>query len=220
MLAKHGLNWDHLYLLQVRNEEWTASQVAEFANFIEFLYDWVWEKENHDKQKVISRILDNNCFNILSSALIKCGRGLTCGIQSQLTIRVSDLMVYPCHRLGYEDFYCGQWVADEEKILRYENRNIELMMGISTIHKESLPMCTDCPINELCIGPCLGAQYESNGNMFAPIPSVCALTHALIVATIKSLKKMGIFNDILACVMPGIRRQLEYIEKEVFVNAK
>lgn len=217
---KHDIPWDCLYLLHVRNEEWNNKQIQELGNFIEWLWEWLWDKVDHNPERFMEQVSNNRCFNILTQQFTQCGRGLTCSIQNNLVVRVSDLAVYPCHRLGYNDLHYGYFVEDDEQLLRFVNKNIELHMAVSTIHKEALPMCSQCPINKLCIGPCLGACYESNNNMFAPIPSVCAISHMLGVASIKGLKKIGMYRHILEYVMPDFRTQILYLEEEVNLNVE
>lgn len=107
-------------------------------------------------------------------------------------------MVYPCHRTGYEHYYCGQFIQDETEILKYKNKNAELLISVYSVHKEGMPMCSQCPVNRLCPGQCLGACHESNNNLFVPIPSVCATVYALAAASIRSLMKYNAYTILLA----------------------
>lgn len=216
MMAKYDIPWESLYLLHVRNEEWNTDQIKSFQNFIEFLFDWVWnEKLEQNPQYLVNWLTMANGFNLLSQPLTTCGRGLTCGIQSQFTIRVSDLMMYPCHRLGYKDFYYGQMVDDEDTVLKFKSFNTELLISTYSMHKASLPHCAQCPINELCGGPCLGAQYESNQNMLAPIPSVCVIAHMIAATVMKCLKKYGAWNLMLDKLSDEHKKQYRYLEEEM-----
>lgn len=219
-MEKHDIPWDSIYLLQVRNEEWTQEQVLSLCDFVEFLFDYSWEKLGKDKDKLFHFITKGRGFNILSQMIGKTSRGLNCAIQTCLPIRVSDLMVYPCHRLGYKDFYYGQFIPDDEQILKYENKNVELMTAIFSVHKEALPYCTSCVVNKLCSGPCIGAQYESNKNMFVPIPTVCAMTHGLAFTIVKCLKKYDIFHKALNILDDTTIAQFQYLEGVIENNAK
>ena len=185
------LPWPGLYLLQVRNVEWTAKQIEDMRYFIEYLYKFAYEKFNGDRNQVTHWVIVDKGFNILSQPYSRTGRGLTCGIQSQMMFRVSDMKSYPCHRLGYKDFYFGEFVPDKDKVLRFKSQNVELQNMILPIHKENLPYCAQCPINHLCTGTCLGSQYESTNNILAPIPSVCALTYAMVIANLQCMRKYG-----------------------------
>lgn len=217
---KFDIPWDVLYLLHVRNEEWTAENVKDFQEFVEFLFDFAWEKLGKDPRALVDWIIDGKGFNLLGQPFVTVGRGLTCSIQNQFTVRVSDLMCYPCHRTGYKDFYFGQFVPDEIEILKYHNTNVELLLTTYGIHKNVMPYCMECPINNLCAGQCLGAQYESNGNLFVPIPSVCIVSHALVASCIKGLEKYHAYG--LLCEQLSNRTilaQLDYVKKEICNNA-
>ena len=213
MMAKYNIPWENIYLLHVRNQEWTDEELETLGKFMEHIYEFAWEKVGRDPQTLVDWILHGgNGFNMLSQPFGCISRGLGCGIQSQLTIRVSDLMTYPCHRTGYRDFYTGQFVPDEENILRFECKNVELLMATFGVHQRSFPHCAQCPINNICTGTCIGAQYESNRNLFAPIPSVCASIYKMILTNIKCLKKYGAWEIMKSSVNLDKIKQLEYLE--------
>ena len=220
-MAEHDISWDSLYLLQVRNEEWTKEQIEDLCDFLKYLYAFGWEKVNHNPHALVDWILKGQGFNILAQPFTTCGRGLTCGIQSQFTIRVSDLMMYPCHRTGYKDFYCGQMIeTNDDEVLRYKNMNAELLIATFSLHKESFPFCAECPINKLCTGTCLGAQYESNNNLLVPIPTVCELTYAMCITGMECLKKYEAWSILLENLDEGHLRQFQYLEGELKNNVK
>lgn len=212
-MEEYDLLWESLYLLQVRNEDWNTEQIKHCTDFIEHLYAFAWEKVGHDPSLLVSWILKGQGFNILGQPYTTCGRGITCGIQSQFGIRVSDLMVYPCHRLGYKDFYQGQFVDDDRTGLKFMCMNVESLVTTYTLHKESFPYCAQCPINKLCTGQCLGACYESNSNMFVPIPSVCALHHALALKGMECLKKYNAWGIMKNRMDLDHRGQFAFLEE-------
>ena len=127
-------------------------------------------------------------------------------------------MLYPCHRTGYKDFYFGQLVEDEDKVLKFNNINAELLTATYFAHREAFPYCSTCPIQHCCVGTCLGAQYEATRNLFVPIPSVCVIMYAVIATSIECLLKYGGYNYMLSSVNKDKVDELEYIRKEVFSN--
>ena len=215
MMAKYDIPWEAIYLLHVRNEEWTMEDIQDSNAFIEYLYEFAWEKVNHDPVLLVEWLLRGSGFNLLSQPYGSCGRGMTCGIQGQFTIRLSDMMMYPCHRLGYKDFWFGQFISDEKEILKFECSNVELLLATYSIDKKALPMCAQCPITDICGGTCFGAQYEATGNMLAPIPSVCALSHASIVTGMKCLKKYGAWNILWSRLTDEKKEQYLFLEELV-----
>ena len=215
MMEKYNIDWRHIYLLQVRNEEWNMEEIKGLQDFIEFLYDFAWNKCDQDPVKMSEFLINEMGFNLLAEPYNKCDRGLTCAIQSTLHIRASDLKIYPCHRLGYESFYCGELIPDDELVLKYKNNNIELFNLICGVHKTYLPHCTACVVRDNCIGPCLGANYESNKNMFVTPPTVCMVMHAIVATSVKMMKKYNLFNPLYDLIDKGTMAGLELVEKEI-----
>lgn len=207
------LPWDALYLLQVRNLEWNTQQIKDMQKFIMHLYKFVYEMCDGDRGEVVEQVIHQNVFNMLSQPFTTTGRGLTCGIQSQFIVRVSDMMAYPCHRTGYKDFYYGQFVPDPDKVLKLKCTNPEILCMTFSIHKEDQPYCAQCPINQMCTGQCLGAQYENNTNLLVPVPSVCALTYAMAIAGIQGMREYGSVGLLKASVNKTILNQINYLER-------
>lgn len=196
---KHDLKWTDIYLLQVRNMEWTDSQIKEFYNFIYFLCEFTYNKLKNNTSDFFNFILENRGFNILGQTLnSQTGKGLPCAIQTELTIKVSDLKVFPCHRLLYPDFEIGEYVEDNEEILKFKTKNASLGLTIYGMHSNIQPMCRKCEVNKICIGGCLGAQYEINGSMFIPIQSVCKLNSSLIMAILQFCKDNNIIEQLFS----------------------
>ena len=176
---KHDLHWSNLYLLQIRNKEWSSEENKEFYNFIKYLINWTWEKCGKDKEEYCRFLFKEDCgyyspgLNILRLPFVNNNRGYTCGIQSFLTIRTADMGMYPCHRLMYKDLKIGDFRRKEDGDLEFFTNNASLGLNIYGGNYKINPVCIRCPINELCAGGCLGSQYETNKSMIAPIPTVC-----------------------------------------------
>ena len=81
-----------------------------------------------------------------------------------------------------------------------------------------MPYCAECPINELCLGQCLGAQYESNKSLFVPIPTVCALEHAKLITALTKFEEYGVFNKILNVLTAYEIQQMQYLRREYIVK--
>lgn len=73
MYKKYEFNWEDLYLLEVRNYNWTEEKIKEYCNFIEFLMDYAWDFCEKDKEKFLKwMFVKNNVaagFNILSNTI-------------------------------------------------------------------------------------------------------------------------------------------------------
>lgn len=194
---KYGIPWDNIYLLEVRNAEWTEQQTADFGEFIRFLINFAWDKCNHNVTEYLDFINRGRGFNMLASSLGKIGRGIGCSVQSMIYIRLGDLTVSPCHRTMYPGFQTMKFKTLDDKVVGFEAINPELMLTTYHFESSEMPYCEDCAIQSVCSSGCLGAQLEVMGDMFTPIPTVCALQYTKIFAMADEYRKLGILDLIL-----------------------
>lgn len=193
---KYGIDWRQIYYLEVRNEEWTVEQTKHYAEFIKFLVRWAYEKAG-STEDFIHFLYKKRGFNILLSPLVSTGRGMPCSIQSCLCLRMGDLTVVPCHRTAYKFMETATARIEDGKLTGFDAKNTELWYAIQALDNKRYPVCERCTINNVCSGGCLGSQYESTGQLFSPIPTVCRLFHAKIAAIVEVATELGIFSDIL-----------------------
>lgn len=188
---KYGIGWHNIYLLEVRNIEWTKQQTNDYAKFIKFLVKWSYDKCGRDSAKFHDFLNRGRGFNILSSWSATLGRGLGCSIQSCVTVRVGDLGIVPCHRLAYKYMDAGRFVVDNDKIVGVEAENLDLWLMIQSFNSTVMSFCEHCTIKHLCNAGCLGSQYEATGDMFTPIPTVCRLAHVKVYTILETLRELG-----------------------------
>jgi len=212
---KYGLDWSRIYFLEVRNPEWTLDQTKEYAEFIKFMVRWSYDKVGRDKGRLVNFLTERHGFNILGNPFTQTGRGMPCSIQACLTLRLGDMMVIPCHRTAYKHMETASMVVEDGKIKGFDAKNIELWFSIQAITSEVYPYCEMCSIKHMCKGGCLGAQYEATGNLYAPIPTVCRLYHAKIVALIEVLTELDVFDYILRYVSTPKRIAFELIKTHI-----
>lgn len=220
MLKKHDIPWDNIYLLEVRNKEWGRNSILGFEGFIRFLIRWIFFVLCDGNAREFISFIFKRGFNILQSPLTTIGRGLGCSIQSTIHVRLGDLAIVPCHRTSYEPFVSGHFVVDDGRITGIRADNPELFIGIISMQSRSQPMCESCLIKYLCSGGCLGSQFETTGDLFSPIPSVCRLEHAKIKAMVTAYKELGVFDLICARVNPEKRYALNMLEEILNGNGR
>jgi len=196
MYEKYKIPWWWLYLLEVRNPEWSTHQIIEFMKFLNFLVKWSWNKCNRDPQKFVDFIFKLRGFNILN-IFSTCGRGMPCSIQSTLHLRLGDLAIVPCHRTSYPAFIAGYFKVKDNKIVGVKAHNIETYLTILTLDNRNLPLCENCMIRNTCSKGCLGSQYETTGDLFSPIPTVCLLEHAKVIAIAEALDEIGMLERLI-----------------------
>lgn len=215
MMEKYDIPWYCLYLLEVRNENWNVNSIHELEKFIEFLFEWTYDKLDRDKDRLYEFVIKDG-FNMLSSVVSRVPRGLTCSSQQLFCIRLGDLSVPPCHRTSYPQFMYGQFKpTEDENVLEFVPDNVEMMVTFYGLHRKTLNYCADCPVNHLCVGPCLGSNYESNRNLFTPTPTVCAMEQAKIRTIVKMFMKYGIYYDIYNIMSGPQKIQMKNLLKEI-----
>jgi len=199
MLKKHNIPWYRIYLLSVRNAEWSIQQTRDFHDFIEFLIKWVYDNPcNKDPKKYLDFLFKKRGFNILNGPLSTVGRGIGCSLQSQLFLRLGDLAIVPCHRTSYEHLILGHLKVEDNKIAGISAKNPELAVTKHSFSAKMFPYCETCLIRELCSFGCLGAQIETTGDLFTPIPTVCRQQHAKIRSMIKTYQELNMLDLILS----------------------
>ena len=201
MMAKHDIPWYILYLLEVRNANWSVEETKAFGDFYRFITRWAYLKCGEDKQK-FEQFIFKFGFNTIKGVFSTIGRGLGCSIQSMLYVRLGDLAIVPCHRLSYSPFIIGNLEPSCDKILEAKAKNIELLIALQSLDAKNLPYCESCVLNHLCSLPCLGSNYETTGDIFTPIPTVCQLEHVRVKAILEELNDIGILGQLLLRISP------------------
>jgi len=113
-------------------------------------------------------------------------------MQSTMQMRLGDLTTSVCHRAAYKAHNLWKFTTDDKEITGIESMNYNLAIAAASFDFRNSPFCSYCSIREFCTGQCLGAMYETNGDPFMPIPTVCALEHAKIAAILDELKELGL----------------------------
>ena len=214
---KFGIPPQALYLLEVRNAEWSKIQIKKFMDFIDFLISWTYRilcKKNADC--FIDFLFKKKGYNILLMPLTTIGRGMSCSIQSTLMVRLGDLAVIPCHRTSYPPFILGKFIVRDGQIAGIESKNPELMIGKIILDSKTFPICESCLLKYLCPKGCLGSQFETTGDLFSPIPTVCQLEHAEIYAMIKTYKKLNLYDKIYNIVNKNKKASLNLLEEMIY----
>ena len=203
-------------MLEVRNEYWHENEIADLIKFCDFLSDYMFKnvfKENKkDFLKYILNIKDKenypfsevgyNTLAIAGTGFIEGKDYFNCSIHNEISIRLGDLSIVPCHRLSYNDLLLGKFKIENNKITGLEAIN-PVMAVIKTRMKQSnLPHCANCDFIGVCTGFCLGNSYEISKNFLIPAKEVCQLYKAKISFLIYKYEKMGLWK-----VLPEIQNE-------------
>ena len=207
MLKKYKIPWTGVYLLEVRNDGWTIESVKKANEFWSFITEWTYNKvypEFNNNYDTIKHILKKSILNVFSLFSL-VGRGMGCSIQSSIQLRLGDLVCTPCHRTSYPQFNTWKFDVKDNEISGISALNSDLMFAIYTSSYRNFPYCQDCFIKNICPGGCLGSQYETTGDLFTPIPSVCLLEHGKFYSIIETFDKLGCTDTILKLVTKDVK---------------
>lgn len=208
--------FSNIYLLEVRNAEWSEEQIGDYMRFITFLIKWTFTNPcKKDINNYLNFLFKGRGYNILSNCLTTVGRGLGCSLQSCLYVRLGDLAIVPCHRQSYEQFLLGRFKVENNKVAGIEALDPELAIAEVTFDFKTQPQCEQCLIKNVCQGQCLGAMYEVTGDLFSPIPTVCLLERAKIIAMIKAYQDLKIFGAILGSINEKKKIALEQVANQI-----
>lgn len=175
------------YLLEIRNPEWKIEELRNLY-YSTRAYVLFQSKKYNFNHKILEETRNDN---ITTSIFGSIGRGMGCSIQSSIQLQLHDLSITPCHRLSYEGQIPGKFIIDDDGNFDLEVYNPELYIAIQATQASNLPLCNNCPINKLCSGPCLGSNFESTGEIFAPHPNVCLLEYVKTAGLIHGLDEIG-----------------------------
>lgn len=194
MNRKHGIGRDGFYLLSVRNAEWSSKDLAGMYDFVRFLVRYDYERHGQgDVNRYLEHMMrtPHGGYNILRSYLFASGGRLSCAIQSSIVIRAADLKIFPCHRTMYEHMQIAHMEEDSDGNIGIVADKALLGCAINGADFQKFPVCVRCPVKRFCVGPCLGSNYETNANLFVPIPTVCKLHARTIQAIMDGLDEIG-----------------------------
>lgn len=191
---KYNIPWYDLYLLQVRNKEWTREQDYELYKFIKYIIHYTWKKCNKNIEEYNNFLYGApKGLNILNWLGIEDNGKYSCSIQHELAIRLNDMKVFPCHRLMYPEFEIGQYNDN----MNLEAANVSLGVALPYLNPKDAPLCSNCDINEFCKKGCLGSQYETTKSILTPIPTVCLNYIYIFKALVDGFDEIGILNKMM-----------------------
>lgn len=205
--------WDmdifNLMMLEVRNADWTDESIKAYCDFMDYLIDKYLNDRCHG-----DKILFANCLaHIRNQQGIELGGYVPwafpetdtfagCTVATDLTVRVGDLAICPCHRTAYNKYLYGKFVVENDKIVDIEANNPQMAIKILMTNFETcINGCDKCEFNQYCLKGCYGSQLETMGDPFIPIPNVCKFFKAKNGHLLQKYKEMGII-DYLKTVTP------------------
>jgi len=184
-----------LYLLEVRNPNWTTLELGHLTDFIFHMTKRVFDIYGNNPADFVRSFLTGKSLNFYHPVLSSIGRGIGCSIQSCFTVRLGDLTIIPCHRIAATGQESGKFIVQDGEIVDIEPMSFYIHLAINSFKAENAFVCSHCPINSMCAFYCLGANFEFNNSLFIPVPTVCRMEHFKLKAMFKSFEHLGIWNE-------------------------
>lgn len=206
-----------LMLLEVRNDYWDEELIKKYYNGIleaaELDFKYLHHNSTLDFTDRFFHITDKwKHWNYHFISFPFENHRYTCSIQRSIQLRVADNAVVMCHRLQYPGMVAAILDFDSDEIKVKEAKNIDLFFKIKTTNPAaSSPKCYNCPIRDFCMKGCLGSQYESSGELFNPIDSVCSLLKERYRAMNAIGEKYGLYDSLKYFNLSD--KNLKYINK-------
>lgn len=202
-----------LYLLEVRNSEWTPEQNMHLFYLMRFIINYINKQAMDLGISVGEYIGQTRGFNLLVQPFTTIGRGLGCSLQSTLNISMNTMNLIPCHRTSYSQYTAGKFIFNEDGSYDIEPNNVEMYIAEQATVITDIAPCTGCPINSVCGGTCLGANYEATGDFFTVPPSFCRLSHAKLAGTVKGFEDIGYLDYYLQNATKQKKSAIKFIQK-------
>lgn len=180
---KYELNF-HQYsmFLEVRDNNWTDNKIYSYLDYLNFSVDYLFESYFKDdpvgllKTMLNIDTVDNG--NYINIQITRQSARMSCTVDRIICIRLGDLSWVPCHRTSYDPFVYGTFQVQDNKIQNLIAKNVILPASIYSLGYKGHPKCDICPIADLCLRGCYGAQFEANKDLFYPCETVCNLFFA------------------------------------------
>ena len=185
-------------MLEVRDDNWSKEDIDNYIKFLDHVITWKLENVFHwdipGFSQYIANIRSYKRFSNSNIALYVHNWKLDCTVQKTLFIRLGDLAIVPCHRTCYPENIYG-YIKFSGSTYDVEAKNVSLMSKVyMSIPNTDYPVCKDCVYNILCPKGCLGAQYESNKDLFKPCNTVCDMYKAKIDFLVEKYTELGVFD--------------------------
>lgn len=196
------------YWIEARNDEWSDEDIEEFIKLMDFMitdrirlcHNSISETAYHlfkgdGKSGTIQKMNHPDYLNITCDPTDPREQ-IGCSISGLFCITLNNLAFVPCHRTTYIQFRGGNFTQDENGVINGVNPgNVIGLINAKMMPSSSAPQCVFCPYLALCRRGCLGAQFESTGELYQPCVSVCKLSKRYLSFICYKYDELGILKS-------------------------
>lgn len=232
-MEKWDMDPSKIMMLEVRNADWTDESIQAYCEFIDYLIEEYFQKNCKGDVELFTRNLfnfrgghDEKLSGYIPWAFPQSDTFIGCTCATDLSIRLGDLAIVPCHRTAYNKYLYGKFKVENDKIVGIEANNPQMAVKIlmSNFNLASFG-CDTCVYNDYCLKGCFGAQYEELGDPFFPVPNVCKFFKNKYDFLLNKYTKMGVIDYLKTCTKyeqnyNNIAHFLEYYRRWEEQNGK
>ena len=203
----NNAEFSHLlpYWLEARNDDWDRKSITEMLKLLDYMIkdrlkdcgddlDEFTKHIFHSPDAKLAPLEYSDLINITLDEDLHKYESAQCSLSHLTCITLNNLNLVPCHRLNYLQFRGGQFIVKDNKITGIEALNPVVYIVAKNKPEMKAPYCSHCDFKVLCKKGCCGAQYESSGELFLPIESVCILEQNMICFLVETYNNMGVLD--------------------------
>lgn len=219
---EYEMDITNLMMLEVRNNDWTDENIDAFCDYLKFEIEYLLHNFCHDDIQLFANRLfgvrDTHGWQFggyLNFGFPRADTFMGCTIATDLTVRLGDLAICPCHRTAYNKLLYGHFVVQNNEIIDITANNPQ--MAIVTLMQNQLGGvlgCDSCLWQSICLKGCFGSQYETMNDPLIPIPSVCHFFDRKYSFLIDLYEKMGVIDYLRTFT----HKELNYLDIRDFLT--
>ena len=201
-LRRYDMNPDKMMLLEVRNNDWTPETIKAYNEFNELMAKRYLHEECHDDIKLFANrlfamrdIKGTAPTGYVPWAWPACDSFIGCTAGVDMTVRLGDMAICPCHRTSYNKYLYGHFVIENDKIVDIKANNPQMAVKIlMTNFNNGSYGCDTCLYIRYCLKGCYGSQIENMGDPCVPVPVVCDFFKAKYSHLLKIYEEWGVID--------------------------
>lgn len=195
---KYDMEYSRVVMcLEVRNNTWTDENIEDFKKLQDFLFNYEFSKFNSPIKYLMYNLNDEDystdkCY--MQQLLLNQPNVPNCGSSTNLTIRLGDLAIVPCHRTCYDKYIYGYLKFENNKLIDIDVINPYMAIRVLLFNNNNSLGCSSCLYNDFCAKGCFGAQIEENNDPFVPSSNLCHFFDEKYSHLINLYEKYGIID--------------------------
>ena len=199
-------------MLEVRNHYWTDKQIDSYLELLDHAMEIRYERCGKDAEKLAYHLFNSydkdleknplymNQYDFLTMRWMDEKDTFVerqgCTLFQGINLNCTNLSLVLCHRLTYKHLTAAYFVVDKEgkEIIDLVPQNPTIYTAVKSSKAMWYPKCCACPIKNLCLKGCMGANFEYSGEILLAPPQVCKLFKRKFYHLLDLYEKYGVLK--------------------------